>query len=214
VIAEKLQEILTDVKEIKSEVDLQREALEILLNEEISDSEPSPAPENSIEASETQNILDQLEEPTNISALSGLQKTRAIQQKIELQNIKGQSLSMTIPEVGDRAVFRSVFQILFQSQRLMEQLAAYALVEPKELQLVVADLSDALMIGAESTRLSEEQKSMIAALSEELNELKIEFQKSSLEQSAEKIKGFEQNLEEKIQLMNQWMEPYFGIFEN
>ncbi len=121
---------------------------------------------------------------------------------------------MTIPEVGDRAVFRSVFQILFQSQRLMEQLAAYALVEPKELQLVVADLSDALMIGAESTRLSEEQKTMITALSEELNELKIEFQKSSLEQSAEKIKGFEQNLEEKIQLMNQWMEPYFGIFEN
>jgi hypothetical protein len=55
---------------------------------------------------------------------------------------------------------------------------------------------------------------MIVALCDELNELKLEFQKSNLEQSAEKIKRFEKNLEEKIQLMNQWLEPYFGIFEN
>jgi hypothetical protein len=212
VIAEKLQEILSDVKEIKSEIDLQRDELEVLLSEETNESEQLL--ENSIEQSETQNILDQLEEPTNISALTGLQKTRAVQQKIELQNLKGQSLSTTMPDLNDRAVFRVVFQILFQAQRLVEQLAAYTLIEAKELQMVVEALNDALMVGAESTRLSEEQKSTITELVSELEGLKIEFQKSILEQSAEKIKGFENSLEEKIQLMNQWMEPYFGIFEN
>jgi hypothetical protein len=207
-IAEKLQEILNDAQDVKSIVDLQKEEVDKLL---IEDSAESAETYND---SSTEFVLSQLESDINISGLTGIQKTRAIQQKIELQNIKGQSLAMTIPEIGDRAVFRSVFQILFQSQRLAELLAAYTLVEAKELQMVVADLSDALMVGVESTRLLEEQKSMIVALCDELNELKLEFQKSSLEQSAEKIKRFEKNLEEKIQLMNQWLEPYFGIFEN
>jgi len=170
--------------------------------------------ESSEESSSTENILDQLESNIDISALTGLQKTRAVQQKIELQNLKGQSLSTTMPDLNDRAVFRIVFQILFQAQRLVEQLAAYTLIEAKELKMVVEALNDALMVGAESTRLSEEQKSTITELVSELEGLKIEFQKSILEQSAEKIKGFENSLEEKIQLMNQWMEPYFGIFEN
>ncbi len=205
-IAEKLQEILTDVKEIKSEVDLQKQELEALLSEDVSESEQSieQSPNQLLEKSETQNILDQLEEPTNISTLSGIQKSRAIQQKIELQNIKGQSLAMTIPEIADRAVFRSVFQILFQAQRVKEQLDL----------AVLSDLYDELVIGMESARLSSEQKTIISALSVQVEELKLEMTKPVTEQSVEKIKDFEKSLDEKIETINQWVEPYFGIFEN
>jgi len=158
----------------------------------------------------TEQILNQIETPISMMDLKGIHKIRAIRQKIELQSIDGQSLQMMMPEVSDRAVFRVVFQILFQAQRVKEELVSF--ISDKEVETVLNDLNDVLITGLESVRLSEDQKSLLKALSEEMETLKTEFKKPLLEQSTDKIKNFEKMLDQKIQTIEHWVEPFTQLF--
>jgi hypothetical protein len=190
------------IEELAQEAESILHTVEETEQEYINENNDSSEAEQSLETSPTESILDLLEEPTNISELTGIKKTRAIQQKIELQNIKGKSLAMTIPEINDRALFRVVFQILFQAQRVKEQLDL----------AVLSDLNDELMVGMESSRLSSEQKVIISELSNQTESLKAELNLPKSDQSIEKIKNFEKNLDEKIEIINQWIEPFISQF--
>lgn len=190
------------IEELAQEAEAILHTVEETEQEYISENTDSLEIDQSFNVSPTESILDLLEEPTNISELTGIKKTRAIQQKIELQNIKGKSLAMTIPEINDRALFRVVFQILFQAQRVKEQLDL----------AVLSDLNDELMVGMESSRLSSEQKVIISELSNQTESLKAELNLPKADQSIEKIKNFEKNLDEKIEIINQWIEPFISQF--
>jgi Zn-dependent oligopeptidase len=122
----------------------------------------------------------------------------------------GQSLKVLMPEISDRALFRAIFQILFQAQRVKEELVSF--VSDKEIQVVLNDLNDVLITGLESLRLSADQKILLKALMEEIETLNTEFKKPLLEQSTDKIKSFEKKLEEQIQMIEGWVEPFTRLF--
>jgi Zn-dependent oligopeptidase len=208
-------------EKIKSIFDTVGNAAEAQKNELISEIEQALEAESSNddaieedslteESLSTDQVINRLESSSDILSFQGIKKVRAIRQKIELKSMDGQSLKVLMPEISDRALFRAIFQILFQAQRVKEELVSF--VSDKEIQVVLNDLNDVLITGLESLRLSADQKILLKALMEEIETLNTEFKKPLLEQSTDKIKSFEKKLEEQIQMIEGWVEPFTRLF--